>query len=249
MNGKIHKAFSKFHADQTLVQKTLADISGRKQKHIPIGYKLTPIMLAFVLFILGGVYITPVSYISIDINPSIELSLNAFKIVIKAEADNVDGQTILNTVNLNNLNYIEAMEKLDLADSFADYSNSYTEVTVISNSVQSSNNMIAGINSSNFSGENVSCHLGNSELKTEAEHNGLSFGKYRAYSELQAIDDSITVDDIHHLSMAEIRQLIENDDSANEDNVDEDNVDAVDNPGNGHGNGHGNQHGNQHGKN
>ncbi len=234
MNGKINKAFNRYHADETLVQRTFDDITKRKKKNISGRYKIASIMAMFAVFILGSVYLIPVSYISIDINPSIELSLNAFNVVIKADASNADGEDILNAVSLINLNYVDALETLDLSDVFSDYSDSYTEVTVITNFINNSENMIENIYSSKFSGENISCHSGNNQLKIEAEHNDMSFGKYRAYIELQKIDNTITVDKIHHMSMAEIRQLIE-DGSIAEEIYDE-------NIGSHHGNGQGKQH-------
>ncbi len=209
MNGKINKAFKRFQADEILVQRTFDNIVNGKKKRLSLGYKLAPIMLICTVMILFGVYFTPVAYISIDINPSIELSLNRFEIVMQARATNADGQKILNSLNLNNLNYIEAIETLYAADAFANYTDSYTEITVISNSGKNSENMIATINNSNFSGENIYCHAGNNSLKNEAEHHNMSFGKYRACAELLEVDDSLTIDEIDHLSLAEIRKLIE----------------------------------------
>lgn len=43
---------------------------------------------------------TPVSYISIDVNPSIELSLNRFGRVVSATAFNAEGRKILETLSL-----------------------------------------------------------------------------------------------------------------------------------------------------
>lgn len=55
-------------------------------------------------------YTTPVSYVSLDVNPSIEYTLNAFDRVIEVEAVNEDGQTILaNVEDLNNLKIEEAI--------------------------------------------------------------------------------------------------------------------------------------------
>ncbi len=256
MNGKIHKALERFHADQALVQKTFENITGKRKKSLPLRYKLVPASALCALLLLSGLYLTPVAYISIDINPSIELSLNAFDIVIKAQAINADGQDILSSVNLKNLNYVQALEKLDLSDGFSDYSDRYTEITVIANSAQNSESMVDDINSSSFSGQNVSCHFASDVLKEQAEHSGMSFGKYRAYIELSEIDSSVAVEDIHHLSMAEIRQLIEGgeiaeDNAYNGDNSHHDNAQGQGgnaSEGSGGQNENGNGQGHQHGK-
>ena len=48
---------------------------------------------------------TPVAYMSIDINPSIELGINAFNRVVTAEGLNQDGQTVLEGQNIINETY------------------------------------------------------------------------------------------------------------------------------------------------
>ena len=52
----------------------------------------------------GGykLYYTPVSYLSIEINPSIQLSINIFDRVIGCEYFNNDGKIILEEVNVHN---------------------------------------------------------------------------------------------------------------------------------------------------
>ena len=53
----------------------------------------------------GGVYAyakTPVAYVSLDINPSVELGVNAFDTVVSAEAYNEDGEKVLEGTNLVN---------------------------------------------------------------------------------------------------------------------------------------------------
>ena len=42
----------------------------------------------------------PVSYVSIDVNPSIELALNRFDRVVYAAAYNLEGEEILNGLSL-----------------------------------------------------------------------------------------------------------------------------------------------------
>lgn len=48
-------------------------------------------------------YLTPYSYVSIDVNPSIEFSLNRFDKVLSIKAVNDDGQEILEHIDLNEL--------------------------------------------------------------------------------------------------------------------------------------------------
>ncbi len=209
MNGKIKKAFSEIHADEDLKQQTLNRILSTKKKPIPMSYKLAPIMAACLLLFLGNMYFTPVSFISIDINPSIELSVNTFDRVIGVTANNEDAQKIVDSVGLNNMNYVDALEQLDEAQSFSGFSDSYTEVTVISDS---SDEIIEHIEACSFNHQNMTFHSANQELKDDAMEHDISFGKYRAYLELLEFDSTVEIDDIRRLPMAVIRQMIEGDD-------------------------------------
>ena len=57
--------------------------------------------------------------------------------------------------------------------------------------------------------QNVSCHQADSELVKAAEEANLSFGKYRAYLQLQQTHPEITIEEVRHMSMYEIQQLID----------------------------------------
>ncbi len=214
MNGKIRNAFLEVRADESVKKKTFEKIRTQKsKKHISIGIKLAPLMTVAVLFMFGNMYYTPVSYISIDINPSIELSINAFDRVIDITANNEDGEKIISDTNLSNLNYVEALEVLDDSESFGEYVNSYTEITVISDD---SDDMIDNIEGCDFYNQNISLHSSNLELKEAALENNISFGKYRAYLELLEVNSNIEIEEVANMSMESIREMIENDGSLNE---------------------------------
>ena len=55
---------------------------------------------------------------------------------------------------------------------------------------------------------NITCYAATAQEVQDAHAVGLSYGKYRAYLELQALDPSVTPDDIRDLSMREIRDRI-----------------------------------------
>ncbi len=209
MNEKLKNAFTDIHADESLKRQTFENITAKKaRKTIPLGYKLAPIMAAIALFFVGNLYYTPVSYLSIDINPSIEIEINRFDRVIDVVASNEDAKEIVNAVSLKNMNYIDALEALKTDESFANFAESYTEITVISNSGESTDIIINSIQNCNFYGDNVQFYYGNNELKAEASEYDISFGKYRAYLELLEVSPDVAVDEISGLSMAEIRNLI-----------------------------------------
>lgn len=68
---------------------------------------------AFVLFTAGAfAYTTPNAYISVDVNPSVEIAINVFDRVIDVEAVNDDGGELISSLPLKHMNIEKAMELL-----------------------------------------------------------------------------------------------------------------------------------------
>ena len=180
---------------------------------------------------------TAVSYISIDLNPSIELALNRFDNVIEASAYNDDGAAILESNILKGKSYIDAVDTLLSSDEFNSYINEESELnfTIVSDNKEK---IIEGLQNCHGYGQyNSSCHEANSDIVSDAHSHGLSFGKYRAYLELSEYDSSITTDDCKDMTMRQIYDRI------SEYSVD----DTSDGAGAHNGHGHG-QHKRRHGR-
>jgi len=99
-------ALDRIKADEALVSRTEARLRqelapGRVPNNFMKGriYQMRKFAIAACLAVLliggGFVYATPTSYICVDINPSIEVGINAFDKVISVEALNEDGQAVL----------------------------------------------------------------------------------------------------------------------------------------------------------
>ena len=56
--------------------------------------------------------------------------------------------------------------------------------------------------------ENTYCYAADREEIDKAHQNGLSYGKYRAYQQLQELEPEITPEDVQDMTMDEIRQEI-----------------------------------------
>jgi len=93
-------------------------------QEIEIANKVIPFTRKFAMraasiaavFIIGGTttwaYATPYSYVSLDVNPSIEYSVNIFDRVIGVSAINDDGQDILDKINLHSINHLSIEEAI-----------------------------------------------------------------------------------------------------------------------------------------
>ena len=214
--NQFREAFGQIHAEDELRANTkdfLARQINKKKAHtFPI------------LKTAGGawLYLTPSAYISIDINPSLELGVNRFDRIVSIEAFNSDGQELAEQLDIRYMDYSEAMEELLSEQTVEAYleNNAVMTVTVAGSDEEKTDQILENVETCTAGHSNISCHSGDMAEMHEAHSEGLSFGKYRAYLELKSLDPSVTPDDIRDLSMREIQDLI---DSYSGDSTDTDN--------------------------
>lgn len=214
--NKIKSAFDGIKANDEVIHNTLYFLEKQREKknrRIKPAYRYAAVMAAvlIVMFGIGGYSVsrTAVSYISIDVNPSVELSLNRFDNVIAVSAYNDGGAAILENLNLTGKYYTDAIYYLLSDEEFAGYIKDDDKVvfTVVSDR---ENEIINGIeHCGNYSAESGVCHAADREIISGAHEHGLSFGKYRAYTELAEYDPSITAEDCRDMTMHEIHCLID----------------------------------------
>lgn len=160
----------------------------------------------------GGAYAyqTPVAYVGIDINPSIELGVNYFDRVVSAEGDNADGQDILSEINVVGMTYEEALASLNDSLMNKGYltANAAVAVTVMcdddsrySNLEETSQRCFSS------AGQGVYCSRATSTEHHEAHESGLGMGKYLAWRSLVDAGVDISADDVAHMTMSELCAL------------------------------------------
>ncbi len=204
--NKIKDAFSQIHAEESLKQRTAGRVLS-KRKRIPLALKILPVATAVAIAVFAGLFFIPYSFISIDINPSIELEANTFGIVINVSAVNEDAVDIVESADVWGMSYTDAIDTIASTDEFSGYSDSPAEITVISPSSE----MIDEINQTEFVSQgNVTCYSSGSELKEQADELGISFGKYRSYLELLELNPGVKFEDVVDLPTGVIRRIIEN---------------------------------------
>ncbi|HEY5466692.1 MAG TPA: hypothetical protein VIL27_06625 [Clostridia bacterium] len=131
-NG-IQTAFDPIRADQGLIDQTRSNVENtyirqgkRPRRRSPLIRGLA-FAAAFVflvgIFTVAGLTLTrtTVAAVSVDINPSIELDINALNRVVSAKAFNADGTSLLATLDLNNLPVKNAVGKIVTAAAKAGY--------------------------------------------------------------------------------------------------------------------------------
>lgn len=175
-----------------------------------------------ILFLGLGTYTyikLPVAYVSLDINPSIELSVNRFNNVVSTSALNKDGQILLNDINSDDKSvYGIVNEIIDSAIKEKYISNDKpTAIAVASisddyelrNSLE--NDLKDSINN-HFSKKSIDGTIYSYDedfsKRDAAQKMDISVGKMNLIEELISFDESITVDEYKNKSVVDIDDKI-----------------------------------------
>lgn len=253
--GRIRQAFESIEAGEKLKASTENFLrearrkEERKQRrsmfphllrHVP---QLACAALVLALGISGYVMLlVPVSYVSIDVNPSIELELNRMDRVISAKAYNEDGEKVLEGLSLEWKHYMDAVDLVVESDRMQPYlaGDAALTFTVASGSQQREELLLTGIRNCHGCAGHGGTSVGTDvDMVEDAHESGLSLGKYAAYNILRQYDDTITAADCRNMTMAEIRSLIREHESCGEHHETEGNEGDGNGSTGGHGGGHG----------
>lgn len=172
---------------------------------------------ACAVLLIGGwtFYNQPQSYVSFDINPSVELGINAFNRVVSAEGMNADGQALLQHSRLRNMSVEDCLQALVQEAAQQGYVKGDGS-TVIALTALADNNQ-DGIRLQDRARTQVQDMLqerdmdaivyadcSSLQLRTQAREQNISSGKYRLISLLQSLDPSITVDQYRNARITDI---------------------------------------------
>jgi hypothetical protein len=164
-------------------------------------------------------YNNPVSYVSFDINPSVELGLNAFDRIVRAEGINPEGQALLLENKLYNTPVDHALEVLvqEAAEQgyFAEDGTTVIALTALADKEEKavllqdrSRDKVQQVIRDSDMECIVYADCSNLQLRTQAGELGLSPGKYRLIAILQALDPGITVEQYRNTRVTEIIEKI-----------------------------------------
>lgn len=249
MNNAFQKLFDPIRAEEALKDRTRAFLAKRTQGYTRPEKRGRPVYAAacLLLVLLGGrwLYFTPTAEISIDINPSIELSVNRFDRVIAVNSFNEDGRALSGALDVKYKKYTDAVEQILDYDSIEALlsGDEIMTITVAGSNRRQSAKLLSGIETCTEDQSNTYCYFARSEDVAAAHETGLSCGKYRTFLELQLLDPDITPETVQGMTMREIQELIE---SLSVDG--ENDASSYNNWGNGHhgqGDGHGHRWGNR----
>lgn len=229
METRFKSALNRITASDDLKETTRAYVSGtlasniapvRKSQKSLFARRAVAAACALLLVssISGGAYAyykTPVSYLSLDINPSVELGVNGFGNVVSATAYNNDGRAILAGQDVKGSSVKEAVSKLVqsaaqkgfVADDgstviavTSETDNGSTAAHLEDAAAQGADDAVkAEGDTASVQKENVAL-----ERRDEARKLGITPGKLNLIEKLQALDPTITVDQYKDAKVTDI---------------------------------------------
>lgn len=211
-------------ADGADVAKAESSVSDQRAQVAPPRFKVVRkrrrawLAAACLLLALVGVmgfgvrdYLQPTAYVGIDMNPSIELAVNRYDVVVQVRGVNEDGQRVIDAVDVRFLPFDQALDKLTDSSAFASYvrEDSLVEIAVTSDDEQQALQLCAqGDSCLSRTGHHGSCHVANSADRLAAVEAGMGVARYQAAQELLALDSDLTLEDCKSMSMRELRDRI-----------------------------------------
>ena len=220
MEDKLRAAFDSVRAEEALKADTLAFLArageeapARRRSASRLRRTVAAAAACLVLLLgAGGYYalLVPVSAISVDVNPSLELSLNRLDRVISVKGFNPEGEALADSLDVAFRPYTQALEEILSSETVSAYlaEDNAVSITVACDNPDKSAQLLSAAQACAQGCGRVYCHESGSAELEDAHHAGMSVGKYRAFLELRALDPSVTAEEVQAMSMREIRDRI-----------------------------------------
>ena len=166
--------------------------------------------LALVACLIGGVadFLRPVAYVGIDVNPSVELMLNRFDIVVGTHALNDDGQQALDKAPCMWRPFDDAARDLDGAMRAIAGEGAVVEVSIDCDNESRYAALAAQSNNCFGCNGEAHCNRTSAEERQAAHDSGMGVAKYRVYQELQEAGVDISAEECASMSMRELRNML-----------------------------------------
>ena len=218
MDERIRGAFEGVRAPEELKARTAAFLAGERERRErarrPGLRRWAPALACLVLVLAGltgwGVYFSPAAAISLDVNPSVELTLNRFDRVIGVTCYGVETEEAEGWQSLRFLDYRDAVDSLLGSGSIADClaREEPLSISVASGDGAAQAEILENVRACAGGMGNVHCYAADAGQVEQAHHAGVSFGKYQAFLYLQELDPTVGEEEVQEMTMAEIRQRI-----------------------------------------
>lgn len=211
MNRPIRDAFQAVQASPELKERTRAYLHARRTPARPRYRSLLAAAACLVLVFLGTggalAWFTPVSAVSVEAGTSLELTLNRFDRVLQVQGDSTQDQELADRLELVYRSYTDALETILASQEVSQALDGGAKlaVTVAGQNEQHCQDLMEDTQSCAGHG---TCSSADWSQVTAAQQSGLSLSKYQMLLQLQALDPSITAQQVGECSMHELRQWL-----------------------------------------
>lgn len=212
MENKIRDALGRVTASDEMKRATLDRLSRtgvRPQNNW--ARSLAAACAALVLLLGGGGYwavAAPVSYVSIDAAPSVELCLNRFDRVVSVTGYGENGELALEGLDLKGKTYTDAIDILLSSEAMAPYLTDLT-ITVATDHERHEAALLSGIEScAGYQRHGVESYCADVSDWKAAHGCGMSLGKYAAAQALMDCDDTVSLEDCRDMTMGQLKTHI-----------------------------------------
>ncbi len=222
MDNKICDAFDTIQTPERLKRSTKAalrkktfnygrNVLQRRQYH----RRLASMAVCFVLMLSGaGLWFLPAASIAVDINPSIELKVNALDRVIALEGKNSDGVAVVESMtDVVGMPYDMAMNRLLMSNGLQPYLEKNMPITITvagggtnAHAEQMLSKVLCRTYAIAEKEDVLYCQVDWDTVKAAQKMN-LCIPRYLAWQHLKETDPTITAEDIREIPREEIHKL------------------------------------------
>lgn len=155
--------------------------------------------------------------VSVDINPSIEISINKEEQIVSAQAKNEDGIELLSNLDLTQMRLVDGVNEIIAAAKEMGYIDESKKVVLVSAALYSSDGednssayaeqlkqILDTLESESDSAELLTVYIDDSAIIDEAKTNNLSIGKELLYKYAQTQEAALTAEEIRTTGLSEL---------------------------------------------
>ena len=218
MDDKLKDALGGIETPERLKRMTKAHVRtatfdyGRNVRRMKAHRRRMAAMAASLALVLGGagLWLHPVTRIGLDINPSVEIRVNALDRVIGVDGLNPDGERLAAALDVTGREYDEAMGRIMVSDELGVYldAGNVLSITVSGRGAEQTLSRVVCRAYAVAEDDQVFYILADSATVRAAHAEGLSVVQYEALLALRQTDPQAQASQVKAMTMAQIRELI-----------------------------------------
>lgn len=169
---------------------------------------------AVILAVLIPVYFFPTVFISVDINPSLELGINRLNRVVSVKGFNEDGEILAKKLDIRFMDYQDSLNLILKNPKISELlaADGVMSFCVVGRNRGKNQEMkiLSMLEEKTKKNGKTFCHYADFKDVKDAHHKGLSYGKYKAVMQLKKNHPEIQPENFRNIPMKDIHRMLEN---------------------------------------